>query len=114
MIGFDEAAEVLEEFDEIGMEVAGETVGIYVTGSTTHTALVLEHCLWESEEGSDWTNKNDREVATTKDELREALIGELEDRVSFLREVAVKAARKSAARQIDETIVRSKAARAKP
>lgn len=90
MIGLNEAAEVLEEFDEIGLEIAGETTGIYVGGNTTHIALMLEYCLWESEEGSDWTRENDKEVAKTGEHLREALIGELEARVKFLQEVITK------------------------
>ncbi len=91
MIGLGVAADVLEEFDEIGLEVAGETTGIYVAGNTTSVAVMVEHCIWESEEGSDWTIDNDRDVAETGAELREAIIGELEMRIKFLQRVVAKA-----------------------
>lgn len=82
MINLNEAAEVLEELDELGLEIAGETSGIHVAGGVNCVAVESRHRVWDDQDGSDWTQQNEYEVVDKKG-LREAVLGELEARALF-------------------------------
>ncbi len=85
MISLQDAADVIEEFDDAGIEIAGRSTGIGVVGNSEFVSLMMQYPVWEDGDGSEWTRINEKDVATTKEELREAIVGELEVHVEFFK-----------------------------
>jgi hypothetical protein len=87
MIGLLDAAEIVEEFDELGLGFAGETSGLHVWGGVKDFAVVLsQHHVWSTWDENEWAKRQDIFIET-KEQLKAAIIGELGLRVEFYQKL---------------------------
>lgn len=91
MITLNEAAEIVKEFNDIGLAIAGETPGLHVIGNTDYVGVRLQYIIWDGEKAIE-----------SKEQVNAAVISELDRYATYLQEVVKKAKKYNLEKEVVE------------